>query len=237
MEQKILPPKKVVSTQDGPEKGTITIEGCYPGYGSTLGNSIRRVLLSSLPGSAVTAVKIKNVKHEFSTLPGVLEDVVQIILNLKKIRFEAHIEEPVRVTLKAKGEKVVTAGEIKTPSDVRVVSTDLVIATLTDKKADLEMELTIESGIGYVPIEQQIREEKEVGVIAVDAIYTPVRRVNFSVQNMRVGKRTDYERVVLDIETDGSISPREAFDYAVGILVDQFGSLRQLGEEKEEQEV
>lgn len=225
MEQKILPPKKVVSVETGTNAGTVTIEGCHPGYGSTLGNSLRRVLLSSLPGAAITSVKIKGVKHEFSTIPGVLEDAVQIILNLKKIRFQMHSDEPVRATLKVKGEKAVTAGDFKVSSDVEVVSVDAPVATLTDKKAELELEVEINRGIGYVPVEQQVREEKEVGVIAVDAIYTPVRRVNFLVQNMRVGKRTDYEKVVLDIETDGSISPKGAFDYAVGILVEQFSSL------------
>ncbi len=227
MEQKILPPKKVVSVEEGVDKGTITIEGCYPGYGSTLGNSLRRVLLSSLPGAAIVSVKIKGVKHEFSTIPGVLEDVVQIILNLKKIRLRSNSDELIKATLKAKGEKVVTASDFKVSSEVEIVSKDAVVATLTDKKAELDMEVEIVRGIGYVPVEQQIREEKEVGMIAVDAIYTPVRRVNFTVENMRVGKRTDYEKVILDIETDGSVTPKEAFDYSVGILIDQFSFLAQ----------
>lgn len=234
MEQKILPPKKVVSVETGTNAGTVTIEGCHPGYGSTLGNSLRRVLLSSLPGAAITSVKIKGIKHEFSTIPGVLEDVVQIILNLKKIRFQVHGDEAVRASLKVKGERVVTAADFKVSSDVEVVSTDALVATLTDKKAELELEVEINRGIGYIPVEQQVREEKEVGVIAVDAIYTPVRRVNFTVQNMRVGKRTDYEKVILDIETDGSMSPKGAFDYAVNILVEQFSSL--LGEKDEKEE-
>lgn len=234
MEQKILPPKKVVSVEEGLGKGTITIEGCYPGYASTLGNALRRVLLSSLSGAAIVSVKMKGVKHEFSTIPGVLEDVVQIILNLKKIRLRLNGEEPVRISLKAKGEKVVTAADFKASSDVEIVSKEAVIATLTDKKSELDMEVTINQGIGYVPVEQQTRDEKEVGVIAIDAIYTPIRRVNFTVQNMRIGKRTDYEKVVLDIETDGSISPKEAFDYAVGILIDQFSFLAEgQAEEKE----
>lgn len=232
MEQKILPPKKVVSVSEEFGKGTITIEGCYPGYGSTLGNALRRVMLSSLPGSAIVSVKIKGVKHEFSTIPGVLEDVVQIILNLKKLRLKSNSDEPVRATLKVKGEKVVTAGDFKVSSEVEIVNKDAVVATLTDKKAELDMEVEIDRGIGYVPVEQQVRGEKEVGTIAVDAIYTPVRRVNFTVQNMRVGKRTDYEKVILEIETDGSVSPKEAFDYSVGILIDQFGFLAK-GEEEE----
>lgn len=236
MEQKILPPKKVVSVEETPSKGTVTIEGCYPGYASTIGNSLRRVLLSSLPGAAITSVKIKSVKHEFSTIPGVLEDVVQIILNLKKVRFHFEGEEPVRITLKAKGEKVITASDFKISSDVEIVNGDAVVATLTDKKAELEMEIEINRGIGYVPVEQQVREEKEVGAIAIDAIYTPVRRVNFTVQNMRVGKRTDYEKVILDIETDGSISPKGAFDYAVGILIEQIGFLAKGDKESTEAE-
>lgn len=225
MEQKILPPKKVISVETEPGKGTITIEGCYPGYGSTLGNSLRRVLLSSLFGAAIVSVKIKGVKHEFSTLPGVLEDVVQIILNLKKVRLRSNSDERAKATLKVKGEKTVTAGDFKVSSDVEIVSKDVVIATLTDKKAELDMEVEIDRGVGYVPVEQQIREEKEVGVIAIDAIFTPVQRVNFTVQNMRVGKRTDYEKVILEIETDGSVSPKEAFDYSVNTLLDQFSFL------------
>lgn len=228
MEQKILPPKKVIFTEESLEKGTIAIEGCYPGYGSTLGNALRRVLLSSLPGAAIVSLKIKGVKHEFSTLPGVVEDVVQIILNLKKIRFRFNGDDSVRATLKVKGEKVAKASDFKLSSEVEVVNTDAPIATLTDKKAELDIEVKISQGIGYVPVEQQINGEKEVGVIAVDAIYTPVRRVNFTVQNMRVGKRTDYERVILDIETDGTLSPKGAFDKAVVLLVEQFDSLARM---------
>lgn len=205
--------------------GTIEIPGCFPGYGTTLGNVIRRVLLSSIEGSAITSVKIKGVSHEFSAIDGVLEDVVQIILNLKKVRFRMHGDEKVTATLKVKGEKEVTAKDIKTSSDVEVVDNDQHIATLTDKKASLEMEFTIEKGIGYVPSDQHAVEEKEVGAIMVDAIYTPVKRVNYNVENMRVGKRTDYEKVTLEIVTDGSVTPQEAFEKSVDILVEQFRAL------------
>lgn len=221
----ILPPAKVVYIEKNSFEGTIEIHGCYPGYGSTIGNSLRRVLLSSLEGAAVTSVKISGVQHEFSTLPGVLEDVVQIILNLKKVRFRMSSEEPVKATLKVKGEKEVTAESIKTSSSLEVINGDQLIATITDKKTVLEMEIEVRSGLGYIPVEQQERGEKEIGVIVIDAIYTPIKRVHFDVENMRVGKRTDYEKVTLGIETDGSISPKEAFDKSVSILVEQFSSL------------
>ncbi|MFA5993417.1 MAG: DNA-directed RNA polymerase subunit alpha [Parcubacteria group bacterium] len=220
--QSITLPQKPKLTMLDEKTGKFEIEGCYPGYGTTLGNALRRVLLSSLPGSAITSVKIKGVTHEFSTVPGVLEDVIQIILNLKQVRFRSFNEEPTKVSLKVKGEKVVTAGMIECPTGIEVITKDAVIATITGAKGDLEMELEISNGIGYVPVEQQNRTEKEIGVIAVDAIYTPIRRVNYDVANMRVGKKTDYERITLEIMTDGSIEPKEAFSKAVDILVEQF---------------
>ncbi|HMN19631.1 MAG TPA: DNA-directed RNA polymerase subunit alpha [Candidatus Moranbacteria bacterium] len=218
-------PLKPKYTKVDEATGKFEINGCYPGYGMTIGNAIRRVLLSSLEGAAVTAVKIKGVSHEFSTLEGVMEDVVQIVLNLKKVRFRMHGEEPMRATIKFKGEGPVTAKEIKCPSGLEVVSTDQLIATVTDKKVEFEMELEITKGLGYVPVEQQVRENKEIGVIAVDAVYTPMRRVNYNVENMRVGKRTDYNKVTFEIVTDGSISPEEAFTKAIKILVEQFSAL------------
>ncbi len=218
-------PQKPKYTPIDEKSGKFEIMGCYPGYGMTLGNALRRVLLASLEGSAITSVKIKGVSHEFSTLDGVMEDAVQIILNLKKIRFKMYSEESVKVTLKFKGEGKVTAKEIKCPSDVEVVNLDQVIATVTDKKVELEMELEISRGLGYVPIDQQYRPEKEIGVIAIDAVYTPIVRVNYEVENMRVGKRTDYNKITLDVVTDGSITPEEAFTKAVKILVEQFSVL------------
>ena len=211
--------------------GVVEIPACFPGYGTTLGNAIRRVLLSSLEGSAITSVKIKGVAHEFSAIDGVMEDVVQIILNLKQIRFKMHTDEKVTATLKVKGEKDVTAADIKTSSDVEVVDGSQHIATITDKKTTLEMEFTIEKGIGYVPSGQYENDEKEIGSIIIDAVYTPVRRVNYNVENMRVGKRTDYEKVTLEIVTDGSITPQEAFEQSVDILVAQFKALSANGED------
>lgn len=230
-------PQKPKYTPIDAQSGKFEIPGCYPGYGMTVGNALRRVLLSSLKGAAITSVKIKGISHEFSTLDGVMEDAVQIILNLKKIRFKMHSDEPVKVSLKFKGEGKVTAKEIKCPSSIEVVNTDQIIATVTDKKVELEMELEISSGLGYVPIDQQDRPEKEIGVIAIDAVYTPIRRVNYEVENMRVGKRTDYNKVTFEIVTDGSITPEEAFAKAVAILVEQFSALGgiEVVEEKKEE--
>ncbi len=221
MQSITLPQKPKFTSLEG-NTGKFEIEGCYPGYGTTLGNALRRVLLSSLSGSAITSVKIKGVTHEFSTVPNVLEDVIQIILNLKQVRFKSFSDEPVKVSLKVKGEKVATAGMIECPSNVEVVTKDAHIATITNPKGELEMELEIRNGIGYVPVEQQERGEKEIGVIAVDAIYTPIKRVNYNVDNMRVGKKTDYEKITLEITTDGSIDSKEAFGSAVAILAEQF---------------
>lgn len=235
--QSITLPQKPKFTAIDEKSGKFVVEGCYPGYGTTLGNALRRVLLSSLSGAAVTSVKIKGITHEFSTIPNVLEDVIQIVLNIKQLRFKMHSEEPLKVILKAKGEKVVTASMIECPSQVEIVNGEAHIATITNAKGELEMEMEISKGIGYVPVEQQERVDKEVGVIAVDAIYTPIRRVNYLVDNMRVGKRTDFERINLEIVTDGTISPQEAFGKAVEILVNQFSSmssLEELGETEKE---
>lgn len=209
--------------------GTVEIPGCYPGYGTTLGNAIRRVLLSSIEGAAITSVKIKGVAHEFSSIEGVLEDTVQIILNLKHVRLRMEGNEKMTATITAKGEGEVTAGDIKTTTGLEIVDPEQHIATITDKKASLEMEFTVEKGIGYVSSDQHHDMEKEVGSIVIDAVYTPVKRVNYNVENMRVGKRTDYEKVTLEIVTDGSIAPQEAFDQAVDILVEQFSALSATG--------
>src|SRR3989339_781735 len=228
-------PQKPKYVSSDKKTATFEIEGCYPGYGTTLGNALRRVLLSSLSGAAIVSVKIKNVKHEFSTIPNVLEDVIQVILNLKQVRFRLHKDESVKVQLKIKGEKKINAGMIECSSDVEVVNKDAHIATITGAKGEIEMEMEVAGGIGYVPVEQQNREKKEVGVIAMDAIYTPIKRVNYAISNMRVGKRTDFEKINLEIMTDGSIDPEEAFSKAVGILVDQFSVLKDVqaaGKEK-----
>jgi DNA-directed RNA polymerase subunit alpha len=220
-------PQKPKVTAIGENVSKFEILGCYPGYGATLGNAIRRVLLSSLEGAAAQSVKIKGVSHEFTAIPGVLEDAVQILLNLKQLRFRLHGDEAVMVSLKAKGDGVVTAGDIKAPSSVEIVNPDQHIVTLTDKKAEFEMELEIGKGIGYVPVEARENEEREIGTIALDSIYTPVRRVNYEVENMRVGKRTDYDKVSIEVVTDGSVAPEVAFAKAVNILVGQFAAIQE----------
>lgn len=229
-------PQKTKYIPAGENAGLIEIIGCYPGYGTTLGNALRRVLLSSLDGSAITAVKIKGVNHEFSAIPDVLEDVIQIVLNLKQIRFKLFDVEKTAATLRVKGEKKINAGMIECSSNLEVVNKNAHIATITKSSGELEMEFTIEKGIGYVPVEQQNRTDKEVGVIALDAIYTPIKKVNYSISNTRVGKRTDFEKISLEILTDGSLSPIEAFSKAVGVLVKQFSTMEKIGEEDEEQE-
>lgn len=222
----ITTPSEPKYTEIGLNTGRFEIPGCFPGYGTTLGNALRRVLLSSLEGSAAKSIKITGVSHEFSTIPGVMEDVVQIILNLKQVRFKLHGDEPVKVTLKSKGEGPVTAAAIKAPSNVEIVNPEAVIATVSDKKTELEIEIEIDKGLGYVPVEQRERDdEREIGVIAIDAIYTPVKRVNYEVENMRVGKRTDFDKITLEVVTDGSITPQEAYQKSVSILVEQFQSL------------
>jgi len=227
-----LPSKpKIIKKENN--KVVLEIEGCYPGYGVTLGTTLRRVLLSSIEGVAITGVKIKGIPHEFSTIPNVLEDVIGIILKLKQIRFRLLNDTPgVKGFLKVKGEKEVKAKDIKIPSDVEIVNKDAHIATLTDKKAELEMELDIEKGLGYSPVERRKKEKLEIGKIAIDAIFTPVVRVTYQVENMRVGDRTDFNRLKMEVETDGSIEPERAFREACDILAEHFGLLSRF-EEKE----
>ncbi len=221
---------KIVERENN--RAVIEIEACYPGYGTTLGNVLRRVLLSSLPGAAITGVKIKGVPHEFSSIPYVAEDVVQIILNLKQVRFKLYTNQPIKTSLKIKGEKEVIAGDIKTTAQLEIANPKTHIATLTDRKSNLEMELEIEPGLGYSAVESRKKGKLEVGKIAVDAIFSPVRRVNYSIEHMRVGERTDYDRLRMTIETDGTVKPEEAFQKAAQILVGHFKILAFLEEKK-----
>ena len=227
MEQISLPSKTEINKKE--ENRTVFVfEPLYPGYGTTLGNALRRALLSSLPGSAVQAVKIKGVDHEFSTIPHVKEDVISLILNLKQLRFKFFSKEPLKILLKAKGEKIVTAEDIKPVSNVEVVNKKLKIATLTDKDAVLEIEITVGPGRGYVPVESREKEAHEIGTIDVDAIYTPVRNVTFDTENVRVEQMTNYDRLILDITTDGTISPKDALQMAAGLLVEHFNYIKEL---------
>ncbi len=215
-------PNRVKVSDLGNNKYSLVLEPLYPGYGVTIGNAMRRVFLSSMPGAAVTAVKIKFVDHEFSTIPNVKEDVIQIILNLKQLRVKSFSAEPVKLSLKVKGEKVVTAADIKETDQVQVISKELHIATLDNKNSELDMELTIEQGRGYVPVEARENQKQEVGVIAIDAIYTPVKSVHFDVSNVRVGQLTNFDKLEIVLETDGSLSGQEAMDICAHILVDHF---------------
>jgi len=222
-----LPHQPKIVKKEG-NKAIFEIEALYPGYGVTIGNSLRRVLLSSLEGAAATQVKIKGISHEFSTIPGVLEDVIMIMLNLKQLRFRVFSDEPQKATLKVKGEKEVKGGDFILPSQVELVNKNCHIATLTSKSAELEMELLIERGVGYSSREDRHhpfatkKEKLEIGAIPLDAIFTPIKRVSYRVENMRVGERTDYDRLFLEIETDGVITPEEAFRQASEILVNHF---------------
>lgn len=219
-----LPSKpKIVFEEDN--RAVFEIGGLYPGYGQTVGNSLRRVMLSSLEGAAMTSVKIEGVGHEFTAIEGVKEDVVDLILNLKQLRFKLHEKGPFTINLSVQGEKEVSGKDFKTPSQVEVVTPQQHIATLTSKKATLQLEAVVESGLGYVAVETRTKEKVEVGTIALDAAFSPVRHVNYEVENMRIGDRTDYNLLRMHIETDGSQSPREAFMKAAQILVEQFGAL------------
>lgn len=228
-----LPNKVEFSDLDDTE-ATLVVEPLFPGYGTTIGNALRRVLLSSLTGAAVTAVKIKGVDHEFSSLPGVKEDVVEIILNLKKLRLKVHSDQSVKLTLKKKGKGAVTSKDIDVPGDVEISSRDLVIANLTSPEANLEMEITARSGRGYVPVEQRDKDNLEIGTIAVDAIYSPIRSVSFQVENIRVGQMTDYDKVTMKVRTDGTLTPKEAVDQAAAILVDHFSLFTDVKKRKQE---
>ena len=208
--------------------GTFEIEGLYNGYGLTLGNALRRTLFSSLPGAAITQVKMKGVDHEFSTMPGVIEDVVEICLNLKKIRFRLFTDEPQTLTLKVKGEKEVSASDIEVNSEVEIITPDIHIASLSAKSSDFELELKVERGLGYVPVEARKFEKLPIGTISLDSLFSPVIKVNFTVENMRVGDRTDYNKLKIEVRTDGSITPSSAMHKASNILKDHFDKLSKL---------
>lgn len=212
-------PKIEVFDLDGDENyGKFTLEPLERGYGTTVGNSLRRVLLSSLPGYAITSVKIDGVLHEFSTIPNVKEDVTEIVLNLKNVILKIHGEGPKNVYIEASGECEVTAGDIKTDSEVEILNPDLHIASL-DRDAKLSMEMTVDMGRGYVSAERNKQElQPAIGVIAIDSIYTPVLKVNYSIENTRVGQITDFDKLTLEVWTNGTISPREAVSLGAKIL-------------------
>ena len=215
-----LPSKPRVVSEEG-NHGIFEIDGLYPGYGHTLGNSLRRIILSSLPGAAVTQVKIDGVEHEFSTMAGVKEDVITMLLNIRRIRLALHSDEPVTMTLKSSGIGSVTAGDISAPSQIEILNPEEHIAEITSKSTKLEIEMRVERGLGYVPREIHQKDKVEIGTIALDAVFTPIRRANYEVENMRVGDRTDYNRLRVILETDGTYSPRQALEKAIEIMIHQ----------------
>jgi len=233
MEKLLLPSKISFEKGDGPNVATFTVEPCYFGYGTTIGNALRRVLLSSLPGAAATSVKITGVDQEFSAIENVKEDALEICLKLKDLRVKVYSDEPVKLHLKVKGKKTATAEEFDKNSDVEIINTDLEIATLTSDKATLELEVTVQQGRGYVPTEERSGEDLEIGNIMVDAIFSPVRKVGYKVVPTRVGDITNYDKLIMDIETDGTISPQEAVSQAAKTLIEHFSLLTEEGKEKD----
>jgi len=204
---------------------TFVIEPLQAGYGNTLGNSLRRVLLSSVEGGSIVAFRVQGATHEFTTIKGVKEDVVDIMLNLKNVRLKVHVDEPVELRLEKKGAGVVTAGDIKTTADVEIVNPDQVIATIDDAKASFVMDLVVEAGRGYRTIEESSDTRLHSDMIALDAVFTPVLRVRYKVAGTRVGRETNLDKLSLTIDTDGSLTPREAFEEAAAILVNQYTAL------------
>lgn len=227
----LLPSKPKVISEEG-VSGVYEIEGLYPGYGHTLGNSLRRIILSSLPGVAITAVKINGVSHEFSVMDGVKEDVITILLNLKKVRMRFATDEAQVITLKVKGEKVVTASDLQIPGQVELLNPDQIIATITNKNTELEMEIKAEKGLGFVPKEMIDKNRVDIGTISLDGIFTPIRRASYEVENMRVGDRTDFNKLKIAIETDGTISPKDALTQSIEIMINQLKAVVGFKEEE-----
>ncbi|MBP9762944.1 DNA-directed RNA polymerase subunit alpha [Patescibacteria group bacterium] len=228
LEPLLLPNKIQFMRGDRPHEGVLVVEPCAQGYGTTLGNALRRVLLSSLSGAAVIAVRIKGVDHEFSTASHVKEDILEIILNLKLLRAKVFSDEPVKLSLSVKGERAVVASDFSKDALVEIVNPELHIATLTDSSASFDMEIWVGKGRGYRPTEERVKEKLELGTIAVDALYSPIVNVSYKVEATRVGDKTDYDKLVLKVETDGTLDPVDAVNQAVGILNDYVNVLKEL---------
>jgi len=226
-----LPSKPKPVREEG-SIGVYEIEGLYPGYGHTLGNSLRRIILSSLPGAALTSLKIDGVLHEFSTIDGMKEDVITLILNMKKVRIKMHTDEPQIITLSIKGAKMVTAADIQAGSQVEILNPEQYLCETTDKNAVLHAEMKVEMGLGYLAKEAIQKDKVEIGTIALDAAFTPIRRVNYEVETMRVGDRTDYNRLKITIETDGTLTPRSAVENSIEIMVHQLKAIIGFKEEE-----
>src|SRR3989344_523544 len=233
MEYQVTLPSKPRVVSEEANQGVYEIDSLYPGYGHTLGNSLRRIILSSLSGAAITSVKIDEVPHEFATIEGVRESVVDALKDLKRVHFVLHGDEPQTVRLSVKGPKTITAADFTMPSHVEIANPDQYIADIAGK-IPFELEATIERGLGYVPREMLTKEKVDIGTIALDATFTPIRRVNYEVENMRVGDRTDFNRLRILIETDGTVGPREALERSIEIMIHQLKSVIGFQEEVEE---
>ncbi|OGH71571.1 MAG: DNA-directed RNA polymerase subunit alpha [Candidatus Magasanikbacteria bacterium RIFCSPLOWO2_01_FULL_43_20b] len=233
MEKIFLPSSIEFSSTDNLNIGKVVITPCHQGYGTTLGNALRRVLLSSLPGAAVESVKIRGAQHEFSTIEGVLEDIVEIILNLKQMAVRSFSDQPVILKLEKKGKGEVTAADFEKNSDVEIANPDLKIFTITNDKIKIEMEVTVGKGRGYVPVEEKKDVISELGTVLIDSLYTPIRDIGYKVDLTRVGDVTNYEKLTITIETNGTISPKEAVRQAVNVLMDHFALILEASNEDE----
>lgn len=227
-------PKKIIWDKKNSMYGKLIVEPLERGYGVTIGNALRRILLSSLPGAAVTSIKIDGVMHEFSTIPGVLEDVLNIVLNIKNLLVKLEDEGPEKIYIKAKGVKEIKASDITASKKVKIINTDLHIATLTESNSSLNMEMTVEEGKGYSPSEMNKKQGQPIGVIPIDSIFSPARRVNFAVEEARVGQITNYDRLIMEIWTDGRIAPEDALTYSARILRNHSGYFLDLKDEEED---
>lgn len=236
-DQNIVLPSKPRAVSEDQFSGTYEIDGFYKGYGHTIGNSLRRIILSSLPGAAIVSLKIAGVNHEFSTIPGIREDVITIMLNLKKVRLSVHDNEPQTLKIKVKGSGEVKAGDIEAPSQVEIMNPELVIATITDKNTEFSAEMTAERGLGYVSRDELQKSRVDIGMIPLDAIFTPIRRVSYEVENMRVGDRTDFNRLKIFIETDGTVTPHEALEKSIEIMINQLKAIVGFKEEDLESQI
>lgn len=237
MEKISLPKKIEFKNGEQLHEGIVIVEPLYPGYGMTLGNSLRRVLLSSLPGAAVVGVKIKGASHEFMAIPSIKEDVLEIVLNLKQLRFKMHSEEEIKLELSVSGKKAVKASDITKNSQVEIINPELVLANITDPAGNLNMEIYIRPGRGYQLSEGDKKASNEIGYIEVDAIFSPILAVSSNVENVRVGKMTNWDKLIVNIKTDGTISYEDAFKESAQILIDQFNSLLSGPEVEAEEEV
>lgn len=233
-ETKILLPSQPKIIKEEGHLGIYEIDGLYPGYGHTLGNSLRRIILSSIEGVAVTSLKIKGVNHEFSTLDGVKEDVITIILNLKKLRFKILTDEAQTVSISLKGPKIVTGGDFKLQGQVEIMNPEQYICEVTEKNTDFQLDIEIQAGLGYLSKEMIQKDRVEIGAIAIDALFSPIRRVNYEVENMRVGNRTDFNRLRISIESDGSVTPRSALESSIQTMINQLRSIVGFKAEDEE---